>query len=55
MDYNRITKRFIYLKYYKINIITKITKEQLRIFLLSSKKAIPIDEAIKKAKKKYQL
>ena len=29
-------------------------KEQLREFLLSSKDAIPIDEAIKRAKKKWQ-
>ena len=29
-------------------------KEQLRDFLLSSKDMIPIDEAIKRAKKKWQ-
>lgn len=30
------------------------TKEQLREFLLSSEDALPIDEAIKRAKKEWQ-
>jgi len=43
-SYNDIVRRL-----YQIAI-----KEQLREFLLSTEKAIPIDEAIKRAKYKWQ-
>jgi len=35
-------------------LYTLAVKEQLREFLLSSDKAIPIDEAIQRAKKRWQ-